>query len=160
MCGWGREKGDVLGQAGDWAGLKMGQLIQSIGPVRVEVCILAQKWPPPQVRGFKFFFSLQSFYHTCMYSVCKLSVSKYISLLCKLKKTTWWSIEICVLLRPISYSCKMDGWIGQFGQTPRDGRDNKKVRIYMHTHCQDGWHKQQVTMVKTPKKWRHIYTYF
>ncbi len=82
--GWGKR--GCWGRARDWTALKNGHLIQSMGPERVEVRILALRAATLSNRVK--FLSLQFFHHTCICCCCpccKLPLSKYISPLCRLK---------------------------------------------------------------------------
>jgi hypothetical protein len=63
ICGWVGGKGDVWARQGAEWGLKMGQLILSVRPVRAEVCILVQKATAPSKRAFNTFLN---FCHTCV----------------------------------------------------------------------------------------------
>ncbi len=77
ICAWCGKK-EMSGAGQGW---KMGQLIQSMGPVCVKIHILAQRATNPVVRWFNFFLSLQFFYHTC---IC--IVVHAVNCLCRLKK--------------------------------------------------------------------------
>jgi hypothetical protein len=86
---------------------KTGQLIQSMGPILIEVCIHVQRASTPSKRAFITFFRTillpHMYYLRC---ICyKLPVSKYISLLCRLKvnhKTEIWNM--CLFSGPTQYS--------------------------------------------------------